>query len=167
MASKHSKNTSPPPPPHQQLSSTETSAHTYQTTRRHITGDLNLHSHLLQIRHPSVINYLYVPHIHARKILRFFYGAVSNSGYVGLSWCIMKRKTSRRKRSLTLILLTWRIWWAPNNASRWQMGFSLEFKGLNYIGTILGFAFSYTSKKLCFGGRRPVGKPRRRWHEAL
>jgi len=23
---------------------------------------------------------------------------------------------------LTLILLTWRIWWAPNNASRWQMG---------------------------------------------
>jgi len=25
---------------------------------------------------------------------------------------------------LTLILLTWRIWWAPNNASKWQMGFS-------------------------------------------
>jgi cytochrome b561 len=24
---------------------------------------------------------------------------------------------------LTLILLTWRIWWAPNNASKWQMGF--------------------------------------------
>jgi len=22
---------------------------------------------------------------------------------------------------ITLILLTWRIWWAPNNASRWQM----------------------------------------------
>jgi len=21
--------------------------------------------------------------------------------------------------TLTLILLTWRIWWAPNNASRW------------------------------------------------
>ena len=28
---------------------------------------------------------------------------------------------------LTLILLTWRIWWAPNNASKWQMGFSSEF----------------------------------------
>jgi len=27
--------------------------------------------------------------------------------------------------SLTLNLLTWRIWWAPNNASRWQMGFNL------------------------------------------
>jgi len=31
---------------------------------------------------------------------------------------------------LTFILLTWRIWWAPNNASRWQMGFNLAFKGL-------------------------------------
>jgi len=31
---------------------------------------------------------------------------------------------------LTLILLTWRIWWAPNNASRWQMGFNSPFKGL-------------------------------------
>jgi len=27
-------------------------------------------------------------------------------------------------RPVTLILLTWRIWWAPNNASRWQMGFN-------------------------------------------
>jgi len=33
---------------------------------------------------------------------------------------------------LTLILLTWRIWWAPNNASKWQMGFNSVFKGLNY-----------------------------------
>jgi len=29
-----------------------------------------------------------------------------------------------KKVTLTLILLTWRIWWAPNNASRWQMGFN-------------------------------------------
>jgi len=33
-------------------------------------------------------------------------------------------------RPLTLILLTWRIWWAPNKASRWQMGFHSVFKGL-------------------------------------
>ena len=26
--------------------------------------------------------------------------------------------------ALTLILLMWRIWWAPNNASEWQMGFN-------------------------------------------
>jgi len=32
---------------------------------------------------------------------------------------------------LTLILLTWRIWWAPNNARIWQMGFNSAFKGLN------------------------------------
>jgi len=31
---------------------------------------------------------------------------------------------------LTLILLTWRIWWASTNASRWQMGFNSAFKGL-------------------------------------
>jgi len=31
---------------------------------------------------------------------------------------------------LTLNPLTWKIWWAPNNASRWQMGFNLAFKGL-------------------------------------
>jgi len=32
--------------------------------------------------------------------------------------------------TLTLILLTWRIWWAPNNASRWQMGFDSVYRGL-------------------------------------
>jgi len=34
---------------------------------------------------------------------------------------------------LTLNPLTWKIWWAPNNASRWQMGFNSAFKGLSYI----------------------------------
>jgi hypothetical protein len=31
--------------------------------------------------------------------------------------------------ALTIILQTWRIWRAPN-ASKWQMGFNLAFKGL-------------------------------------
>ena len=31
---------------------------------------------------------------------------------------------------LTLTLLKWKIWWAPNNASKWQMGFNLAFTGL-------------------------------------
>jgi hypothetical protein len=30
-------------------------------------------------------------------------------------------------RRLTLILLMWKIWRAPNNASRWQMGFNSAF----------------------------------------
>jgi len=32
---------------------------------------------------------------------------------------------------LTLILLTWNIGWATNNARKWQMGFNSAFKGLN------------------------------------
>ena len=35
------------------------------------------------------------------------------------------------KTPFTLILLTWRIWWAPINASKWQMGYNLVFKGTN------------------------------------
>jgi len=36
-----------------------------------------------------------------------------------------------RIMTLTLILLMWRIWWAPNNASKWQMGFNWAYKELN------------------------------------
>ena len=56
----------------------------------------------------------------------------------------LRRRVDRRRRFrrscclhildgslLTLNLLTWRIWWAPNNASKWQMGFNSAFKGLN------------------------------------
>jgi len=39
--------------------------------------------------------------------------------------------------SLTLILLTWRIWWAPNNASKCQMGFNSAFKGLRSSSSFL------------------------------
>jgi hypothetical protein len=35
---------------------------------------------------------------------------------------------------LTLILLTLIIWRAPNNASKWHMGFNLAFEGLNNFG---------------------------------
>jgi len=34
------------------------------------------------------------------------------------------------KYYLTLNLLMWRIWWAPNNASKWQVGFNSAFKEL-------------------------------------
>jgi len=36
---------------------------------------------------------------------------------------------TRITTKLTLILLMWRIWWAPNNASRWQVGFNSAYKG--------------------------------------
>ena len=34
----------------------------------------------------------------------------------------------------------WKIWWAPNNASKWQLEFNLAFKGLRvkkYVQTLL------------------------------
>jgi len=36
----------------------------------------------------------------------------------------------KSRKHITLILLTWNIGWAPNNASKWQMGFNSAFKGL-------------------------------------
>jgi len=41
--------------------------------------------------------------------------------------------SSLRVNDLTLILLTWRKWWTPNNASKWQMGFNSAFKGLKFM----------------------------------
>ena len=37
---------------------------------------------------------------------------------------------------LTLNTLMWKIWWAPNNVSRWQMGFNSAFKGSRMSGAI-------------------------------
>jgi len=50
-----------------------------------------------------------------------------------MSWTMTslpKRCEQSRKSQLTLNTLTWKIWWAPNNASIWQMGFNSAFKGL-------------------------------------
>jgi hypothetical protein len=41
----------------------------------------------------------------------------------------------RKIVALTLYLLTWRIWWAPYNAIKGQMGFNSVFKGLVHIVT--------------------------------
>ena len=38
-------------------------------------------------------------------------------------------------RCLSLILLTWTIWRAPTNASKWRVGFNSAFKGLNWSET--------------------------------
>jgi len=45
------------------------------------------------------------------------------------------------KMTLTLVLPTWRIWWAPNNASKWQMGFNplnAELNPICYLLALLG-----------------------------
>ena len=45
----------------------------------------------------------------------------------------------------TLILLTLRIWWASNNASRWQMGFNSVFNGLIWAYRNFKYSFSFFS----------------------
>jgi len=61
---------------------------------------------------------------------------------VRVSWFLLE-ETLKIQRSLTLILPTWRIRWAPNNASKWQIGFNSAFKGLIQLwgrGSVVGIA---------------------------
>ena len=46
---------------------------------------------------------------------------------------------------VTLIVLTWRIWWVPNNASRWQMGCNSAFN------CIFSFAITKSTDSCCLG----------------
>jgi len=48
-------------------------------------------------------------------------------------WFSFHMMKSDYKSFLTLILLTWSIGRAPNNARKWQMEFNLAFKGLNVL----------------------------------
>jgi hypothetical protein len=54
-----------------------------------------------------------------------------------------------RKWLLTPILLTWTIWRAPTNASKWRMGFNSAFKGLNTVRK----KTAYCNKKPGVSGR--------------
>ena len=56
-----------------------------------------------------------------------------------LSNCVL---ILRRTIVLTLILLMWRIWWAPNNARRWQMGFNWALKGLT-LRLLMSYIYIY------------------------
>ena len=56
---------------------------------------------------------------------------------VAITWLRKKTVlfvTSAEVCHLTRILLTWRIWWAPINASKWQMGFHSALKVLKSVG---------------------------------
>ena len=45
-------------------------------------------------------------------------------------WISAARPSKGSEDGLTLILLTWTIWRAPTNASKWRIGFNSAFKGL-------------------------------------
>ena len=51
-----------------------------------------------------------------------------DTGFLQIRHSVISR--SREIPTLTLILLKWRIWWASNNASKWQIGFNSAFKRL-------------------------------------
>jgi hypothetical protein len=42
----------------------------------------------------------------------------------------MSDPVAKQVSLLALNPLMWKIWWAPNNASRWRMGFNSAFKRL-------------------------------------
>ena len=50
--------------------------------------------------------------------------------------------------SLTLILLTWKIVWGPNNSSRWQMEINSAFKGLKSVRVPSMFENSSVTKSV-------------------
>ena len=63
--------------------------------------------------------------------------AENNCRLNGLVWRHAYRPSHREtipaEHKLTLILLTWTIWRAPTNASKWRMGFNSTFKGLTWL----------------------------------
>ena len=65
---------------------------------------------------------------------RRFITAFTSARYLSLSWASLIQSTTPHSTSwkyiLTLILLTWKIRWAPYNASKWQMGFNSGFQVL-------------------------------------
>jgi hypothetical protein len=48
----------------------------------------------------------------------------------------------------------WRIWWAPKNAIKWQMGFNSAFKGLMYVHGCNWKFYTTRSITLCDMSRR-------------
>jgi hypothetical protein len=67
---------------------------------------------------------------------------------------------------LTIIPLTWKIWWTPNNASKWQMGFNSACKGLrieasyNRYATFLFLFLRAISRNKSFCSQETHNQPR-------
>jgi hypothetical protein len=60
--------------------------------------------------------------------------------------------------TLTLILLTWNIGRAPNNVSKWQMGFNSAFKGLKLHST-KAFPFQKATRQAPYIFMQSVSPP--------
>ena len=60
------------------------------------------------------------------------YPALEN-GLLPEGYCLVGDDAVPLKTYLTLILLTWTIWRAPTNTSKWRMVFNSAFKGLKLV----------------------------------
>ena len=69
--------------------------------------------------------------------------------WTGISPTIITKRYSPTS-VLTLNPLTWKIWWAPNNASRWEVGFNSACKGLMYKH---GWSRKFTILTFCHSKR--------------
>jgi hypothetical protein len=74
------------------------------------------------------------PHTHYSLWNPTLHYRVQKKRVVGFyTWTTEVQATSFHPITLTLILLMWWIWWAPNNSSKWQMGFNSAFQGLKSV----------------------------------
>jgi hypothetical protein len=68
------------------------------------------------------------------------------------NFCIRTQGSALRRRvktvNLTLILLTWKIRWTPNNVNKWQMGFNLAFKGLRFVSPCIIVQFKQITNQM-------------------
>jgi len=96
-------------------------------------NDLDIH-HCVQTTESGITTSFM---FHFNIILKyvFFYNFFSQVfpfclGYTHFSFPSFVAYVSHIVWYLTLYLLTWRIWWVPNNAGKGQIGFYSAFKGL-------------------------------------
>jgi hypothetical protein len=93
---------------------------------------------------------------------------VSNKMDSDKTWASEVRRHLRHGMGLlTLILPTWRIWWVPNNASKWQLGFNSALKGLKLLMSHYAiFSLLHWIRVSLSVIRQKVSKRGRRWpHE--
>ena len=62
------------------------------------------------------------------------------------------------RKALTLTLLTWTIWRAPTNASKWRMGFNSAFKGITSFQLCIVLSDKYVVESYQKREGKPEGK---------
>ena len=73
----------------------------------------------------------------------------------------MSNTCDNHSSKLTLILLTRRIWWFPDNASKWQMGFNSALKGLTKYNTLIHVTHTFVATTIInkYRHEQPTGHP--------